>query len=39
MTTVRHAPPAVPRPAFDVERVRRDFPLLQTTVAALSEFD
>ena len=32
MTTVRHAPPAVPRPAFDAERVRRDFPLLQTTV-------
>ena len=32
MTTVRHAPPAVPRPAFDAERVRRDFPLLETTV-------
>ncbi len=30
MTSVRHAPPAVPRPAFDVEQVRRDFPLLQT---------
>ena len=32
MTTVRHAPPSVPRPTFDAERVRRDFPLLQTTV-------
>ena len=32
MTTVRHAPPSVRLPAFDVERVRRDFPLLQTTV-------
>ena len=32
MTSVRHAPPAVPRPAFDVEQVRREFPLLQTTV-------
>jgi cysteine desulfurase / selenocysteine lyase len=30
VTSVRHAPPAVPRPAFDVEQVRRDFPLLQT---------
>ena len=32
MTSVRHAPPSVPRPTFDVEQVRRDFPLLQTTV-------
>src|SRR5713101_5266747 len=32
MTTVRHAPPAIPRPAFDAERVRRDFPLLETSV-------
>ena len=32
MTTVRHAPPSVRLPAFDVERVRRDFPLLQTSV-------
>ncbi|HET9709572.1 MAG TPA: cysteine desulfurase [Gemmatimonadales bacterium] len=32
MTSVRHAPPAVPRPTFDVEQVRRDFPLLQTKV-------
>jgi cysteine desulfurase / selenocysteine lyase len=32
VTSVRHAPPAVPRPAFDVEQVRRDFPLLQTKV-------
>jgi len=32
VTTVRHAPPSVRLPAFDVERVRRDFPLLQTTV-------
>ncbi len=32
MTTVRHAPPSVPRPAFDAEQARRDFPLLQTTV-------
>lgn len=32
MTTVRHAPSAGPRPTFDVERVRRDFPLLQTKV-------
>ncbi|HKE89939.1 MAG TPA: cysteine desulfurase [Gemmatimonadales bacterium] len=32
MTTVRHAPPSVPLPAFDVEQARRDFPLLQTTV-------
>jgi cysteine desulfurase / selenocysteine lyase len=30
VTSVRHAPPAVPRAAFDVEQVRRDFPLLQT---------
>jgi cysteine desulfurase/selenocysteine lyase len=29
---VRQAPPAVPRPTFDAEQVRRDFPLLQTTV-------
>ncbi|HEY6225122.1 MAG TPA: cysteine desulfurase [Gemmatimonadales bacterium] len=32
MTSVRHAPPSVPRPTFDVEQVRRDFPLLATTV-------
>ena len=32
MTTVRQAAPAVSRPAFDVEQVRRDFPLLQTTM-------
>lgn len=32
MTTVRHAPPSVPRPTFDAEQVRRDFPLLQTKV-------
>jgi len=32
VTSVRHAPPSVPRPTFDVEQVRRDFPLLQTTV-------
>jgi len=32
VTTVRHAPPSVPLPAFDVEQARRDFPLLQTTV-------
>jgi cysteine desulfurase / selenocysteine lyase len=32
VTTVRHAPPSVPRPTFDVEQVRRDFPLLQTKV-------
>ena len=32
MTSVRHAPPSVPRPTFDVEQVRRDFPLLQTKV-------
>ena len=32
MTSVRHAPSALPRPAFDVAQVRRDFPLLQTTV-------
>ena len=32
MTTVRQAPPAVNRPAFDAEQVRRDFPLLQTTM-------
>ncbi|HKE90296.1 MAG TPA: cysteine desulfurase [Gemmatimonadales bacterium] len=31
MTIARHAPHAVPRPAFDVDEVRRDFPLLQTT--------
>jgi cysteine desulfurase / selenocysteine lyase len=32
VTSVRHAPPSVPRPTFDVEQVRRDFPLLQTKV-------
>jgi len=32
VTSVRHAPPSVPRPTFDVEQVRRDFPLLATTV-------
>ena len=32
MTSVRHAAPSVPRPTFDVEQVRRDFPLLQTKV-------
>ena len=32
MTTIRHAPPLVPRSAFEVEQVRRDFPLLQTKV-------
>jgi cysteine desulfurase / selenocysteine lyase len=32
MTTVRHAAPAVSRLGFDVEQVRRDFPLLQTTM-------
>jgi cysteine desulfurase / selenocysteine lyase len=32
VTSVRHAPPSVPHPTFDVEQVRRDFPLLQTTV-------
>jgi cysteine desulfurase/selenocysteine lyase len=32
VTTVRHAAPSVPRPTFDVEQVRRDFPLLQTKV-------
>jgi cysteine desulfurase/selenocysteine lyase len=32
VTSVRHAPPSVPRPTFDAEQVRRDFPLLQTKV-------
>jgi len=32
VTSVRHAAPSVPRPTFDVEQVRRDFPLLQTKV-------
>jgi len=32
VTTVRHPAPAVPRPIFDVEKVRADFPLLKTTV-------